>query len=114
MTHKICETDGCTQWVFGYDPRCGRCTKHNHIVHVLGDLLVKDMDEDFMLDEFAQMLTVEKVRLVDSEIRSLCTIYHESHGNNADSLEASNRLFVSIHHINEMVIDSYGTGLEYV
>ncbi len=106
MTHTVCTTDGCTQWVFGEDATCGSCTKHNHIVHIIGDIAHADMkvSEEMIVDEIAQVLHNEGVKLSDQEIRDICTIYHESHGLNAESLEASNQLYMGLDHANNMVL----------
>jgi len=117
MTHTICLTEGCTQWVFSEELNCGKCTKHNHVLHLAGDFAHADMkiSEEFIVDEIAQMLHREGVKLTDKEIRDICTIYHESHGTNAESLEASNQLYMGIDHVNNMLLDSVtGVGLRYV
>lgn len=104
MTHTICITEGCTRYVFDTEKQnCSFCEKRIHIVHLCGDFAHADMkvSEEFIVDEIAQMLHREGVKLTDQEIRDICTIYHESHENNAESLEASNQLYMGIDHVNQ-------------
>ena len=118
MTHTICTTEKCTRYVFDAEKqKCGACEKRIHVLHLAGDFAHADMkiSEEFIVDEIAQMLHREGVKLTDQEIRDICTIYHESHGLNAESLEASNQLYMGIDHVNNMLLDSTsGVGLRYV
>ena len=81
-------------------------TVRDHVIHLVGDIAHADMkvSEEMIVDEIAQVLENSHIRLTDQEIRDICTIYHESHGLNAESLEASNQLYMGIDHANNMVI----------
>lgn len=115
MTHTVCTTDGCTRYVFDEkEQQCSSCVKRIHVLHLAGDFAHADMECDFIIDEIAQMLHRESVKLTDQEIRDICTIYHESHGLNAESLEESNQLYMGIDHVNNMLLDATsGVGLSY-
>jgi hypothetical protein len=72
------------------------------------------VSEEMIVDEIAQVLQNEQVKLTDNEIRDICTIYHESHGFTADSLEESNQLYMGIDHANNMLPETRGVGLRYI
>ena len=92
-----------------------KMSERDHVIHLVGDFAHADMELDFIVDEIAQMLQRERVKLTDQEIRDICTIYHESHGLNAISLEESNQLYMSVDHVSNMLFDDdYGIGLKYV
>jgi hypothetical protein len=115
MTHTVCTT--CTQWVFDEkEQQCPSCVKRVHVLHLCGDFAHADMkiDYDFIVEEIAQMLHRESVKLSDQEVRDICTIYHESHGANAESLEESNQLYMGIDHVNNMLPETRGVGLRYI
>ncbi len=107
MTHTVCTSEGCTQWVFDtLYQKCSICVKRAHVIYTIGDIAHADMkvSEEMIVDEIAQVLTRESVRLTDQEIRDICTIYHESHGLDAKSLEESNQLYMGLDHANNMVL----------
>jgi hypothetical protein len=81
-------------------------TQRDHIIHLVGDIAHADMkvSEEMIVDEIAQVLQDSHIKLTDQEIRDVCTIYHESHGLNAESLEASNQLYMGLDHANNMVL----------
>ncbi len=114
MTHTVCEV--CERaWVFKKDRTvCDVCTKAHTVRGILKDMASTDMDHEFLIDEIAQMIHREGVKLTDAEIRDICDVYHRSHGSDAKSLDESNELYMGIDHVNNMLLDSSGVGLRYV
>lgn len=75
---------------------------------ILMDLSSTDMPPEFMVDEMAQILHRERVKLSDVEIRDICDNYFQNHGKDAEALEESNQLYMSLDHVNNMMLDTTG------
>ena len=105
MAHTICEV--CERrYVFTDKVTvCDVCKKTHTVKGILMDLASTDMPQEFMVDEMAQVLHRESVKLSDSEIRDICDNYFQNHGKNAEALEESNQLYMSLDHVNNMMLD---------
>ena len=114
MTHTVCEV--CKRgWIFKKDRTvCDKCTKAHTVIGIIKDLAASEMPEDFMLDEMAQILHREQVKLSDDEIRDVCDVYHRNHGSDATSLNSSNGLYMGLDHVNNMLPETRGVGLRYI
>jgi len=74
--------------------------------------VVKDLDIDSMIDTAQQIILKHRVRLADKDLVEICNVYFDRN-KTQERLTESDRLYLEMDHVSNMIVDGNGVGIYY-